>query len=201
MYNTEEPSSNDSIVIKPITIVRTGDLSRKSIVRISTSDETAKAGKDYKAKTETITFEPGVSALDFDINILFDTDDENLENFKVYLGPQDPIAAIFGKIISSSVVIKDNSENKEQNLLMSKYDPLTLISDNTERLPSSPYLMSLREFSLDNILKDDQKITMASSAYPLICVHVSHFKNKCFTKLFQTNSSRVSKIFLTRWLR
>ena len=69
-FNTEEPSGHDATVIKPITIVRTGDLSRTSIVRVSTADKTATA--DYKPKTEILTFNQGMSALDFEIEILYD---------------------------------------------------------------------------------------------------------------------------------
>jgi hypothetical protein len=172
-YYTERPSSNDSIIIKPITVVRSGDLSRKSIVRISTSDGSAIAGKNYKSKTESVTFEPGVSALDFDIKILYRLEDTE-KYFKVYLGPQNPVAAIFGKIKSSNVYIKDI--NSGINYIKSQNEPL-FMNENIERLPSSPYLMSIREFSVNDLIKDsineDQKISLASSSYPLICIHVS----------------------------
>lgn len=164
--------SNDSIIIKPITVVRGGDLSRKSIVRISTSDGTAIAGRDYKSKTETITFEPGVSALDFDIKILYKLEDERKTlDFKVYLGPQDPVSAVFGKIKSSKVFIKD-SISETNNLESQNSAPY----DNSDRLASSPYLMSIRDFPVNDVVKDflaePQKMTLASSAYPLICIHV-----------------------------
>lgn len=108
-YHTEEPSSPDSSVIKPVTIVRSGDLSRTTLVRISTSDDTAQAGLDYKPKTETIKFAPGVSALDFDIEIFPDEEREGLESFRVVLGPQDPVAGVYGRYKSANVIIRDSS--------------------------------------------------------------------------------------------
>lgn len=108
-YHTEEPSSPDSSVIKPVTIVRSGDLSRTTLVRISTSDDTAQAGLDYKPKTETIKFAPGVSALDFDIEIFPDEEREGLESFRVVLGPQDPVAGVYGRVKSANVIIRDSS--------------------------------------------------------------------------------------------
>lgn len=107
MYHTEEPSSLDSSIVKPITILRSGDLSRTTLVRISTSDDTALAGLDYKPKTETIKFSPGVSALDFDIEIFHDEEREGMESFRVILGPQDPVAGIYGKVKSANVIIRD----------------------------------------------------------------------------------------------
>lgn len=86
IFHTEEPSSSDASVIKPITVVRTGDLSRTTIVRVSTSDDTAVAGIDYKPRTETLTFLPGVSALDFDVEIFYDNEREKTESFTVNLG-------------------------------------------------------------------------------------------------------------------
>ena len=173
-YYTEKPSSNDSIVVKSITIVRSGDLSRKSVVRISTSDGTAIGGRDYKSKTDIISFEPGVSALDFDINILYGSGDEKEAlDFKVFLGPQDPVAAIFGKI-KSSIIYINNNLNSDMQIYS---DPLLLI---TERLPSLPYLISMKDLPANEVLKDfletEQKLAYASSSYPLICIHVSGTK-------------------------
>ena len=54
IYYTDEPSSSDASVIKPLTVIRTGDLSRTTEVRISTSDDTAIGGLDFKPRTERV---------------------------------------------------------------------------------------------------------------------------------------------------
>lgn len=117
IYYTEEPSTSDSTVVKSIPILRSGDLTRTSFVRVSTSDGTARAGLDYKPKTENLKFEPGVSALDFEIEILHDNEQEGPESFKVILGPQDPVSGIFGKIKTSTVIIKDSFSNNQKDII------------------------------------------------------------------------------------
>ena len=59
-----------------ITVVRTGDTSGTQSVDYATSNNTATAGSDYTATSGTLTFNPGVAALDFTIPILNDTTDE-----------------------------------------------------------------------------------------------------------------------------
>ena len=149
---TEEPSSDDASVVRLVTVVRTGDLSRTSVVRISTADLTATAGRDYKPRTETLTFGPGVSALDLDVHIMPDEERETIETFLVNLGPQDPVAAVFGPIISAKVSIQDKFGNNASNISNPK---------------SSPYLASLAHFPAD---LGEQ----VPSGEPLICLHVSH---------------------------
>ncbi|RMZ95166.1 extracellular matrix FRAS1, partial [Brachionus plicatilis] len=108
VYYTEEPSTSDSSVVKSVPILRSGDLTRTSYVRAGTSDGTARAGLDYKPKTEVLKFAPGVSVLDFEVEILHDYEREGHESFRVILGPQDPVSGIFGKIKTATVVIKDS---------------------------------------------------------------------------------------------
>jgi hypothetical protein len=175
-YDTEEPSSNDASIIKSITVLRTGDLSRTSIVRVSTSDNTAIAGVDYKPKTETITFLPGISAMDFDVEIFYDKLNEPNEMFFVNLGPQDPVAAIFGKWITANVLIKDS--NDATNSSSSK----NLMNDQTVFAKALPYVISL-QYYLDQLNKSqsanqrgDQQ-SFAPADVPLICFHVSFWKN------------------------
>lgn len=172
-YHTEEPSSNDSLVIKTITVIRTGDLSRASVVRISTSDGTAVAGIDYKPKTEMLTFEPGVSAIDFEIKILFDFDLESVEDFKVYLGPQDPVSAVFGKITSASVFIHENGNLGEGDI----FNTINTDYSNFRFLSGMPFATSLAYYvfnkSLDNRFDDRIGIQLVPPGEPLICIHVS----------------------------
>ncbi len=180
-YFTEEPSSNDTIVIKPITITRTGDLSRNSVVRVSTSDNTALAGQDYKPKTEMITFEPGVSALDFDIRILYDVDAEDLEYFRVVLGPQDPVSAVFGEATTANVFIKDNGISKfnfENSLRV--VDVLAKNMESSTTLLAST-MSKMNEMGLGQPMVTSIKSNQGANKHvidlvagaPLICIHVN----------------------------
>ena len=66
--------------------------------------------------------------------------------------------------------------NSGTNYIKSQTDSL-FINENIERQVSSPYLLSIREFSVNDTIKDfineDQKISLVSSSYPLICINVS----------------------------
>ena len=157
-YNTEEPSSSDTTIIKPVTVSRSGDLSRTTIVRISTADNTAIAGVDYKPKTETLTFLPGVSAVDFDVEIFHDSEREVTESFYINLGPQDPISGVFGEITKAEILIHDTND-------------LNGIKSNKNSI--EPFVSSLYEFLNDGANKNDG--IYAPSDESLICFHVSFF--------------------------
>lgn len=185
VYHTEEPSSSDSSIVKPITIVRTGDLSRVTIVRISTSDDTATAGLDYKPKTEMIKFVPGVSALDFEIEIFHDDEKEDLESFRVMLGPQDPVSGMFGKIKSAAVIIRDSFLVFNQSSPSNSPNKSTLYFDPVNQLESRfniPYIDSLYYFALLNstLNNDINEInySMVPNGEPLICLEVSLYSKK-----------------------
>ena len=166
VYYTDEPTSSDTSVVKPLTIIRTGDLSRITIVRISTSDDTATAGKDYTQKTELIKFGPGVSALDFEIQILYDELNEPNESFLVTLGPLEPVSGIFGKVKSASVVIRESnrdSQSSNSNLIQQKVNEVYSLFEK-------PYLTSLKSYLVNRT--DSAQQRFVANGEPLICVHV-----------------------------
>lgn len=184
LYYTEEPTSSDSTVVKSITVVRTGDLSRITTVRISTVDDTATAGLDYKPKTEILKFNPGVSALDFDVEILYDNINEVSESFKVVLGPQDPVSGIFGKTKQATVVIRDSgstsstiSTNLNSNLNDYFSLPISQQISHINKLFSQPFLTSLVYLVSPNSYNNmiGKNSTYATSREPLICLHVIFF--------------------------
>lgn len=175
-FNTEEPSGHDATVIKPITIVRTGDLSRTSIVRVSTADKTATAGLDYKPKTEILTFNPGVSALDFEIEILYDDEKEPVEIFSINLGPKDPISGFFGKITTANVFIYDNNASDSDSLKNRTSDPMFSYDKQKK---DTPFVKSLHSFLLNQTDFDD---FYAVSDEPLICFHPCNANNPFYDK-------------------
>lgn len=164
IYYTEEPSSSDSTVVKSVPILRSGDLTRTSYVRVSTSDGTARAGIDYKPKTEVLKFAPGVSALDFEIEIIHDYERETSESFFVTLGPQDPVSGMFGNITTATVIIQDSFSNNQ-----------------SDKIANSPiYLNSL----LYHVVHKDAK-TFLPVGEPLICLEVRFF---LLIKIFFSNN-------------
>jgi hypothetical protein len=169
VYNTEEPSSSDASVIKSVTVVRTGDLSRTTIVRASTTDDTAVAGRDYKPKTQTLTFQPGVSALDFDVEVFYDSEHEQTESFSVNLGPQDPVSGVFGEIVTANVLIRDTKAFRN-NGSISEYDSYVL-----NKKFVMPFVTSLNTYLLSGERGSGLKKGnyFAASDKPLICLNVS----------------------------
>lgn len=58
-YDVHEPSRAGSMSTVLLTVLRTGDASRQSEVRVTTRDGTAVAGQDYHPKSHMLTFRPG----------------------------------------------------------------------------------------------------------------------------------------------
>lgn len=58
-YDVAEPTQPGSMSTVMITVIRSGDCSRQSEVRVTTRDENALAGRDYHAKSQVLTFRPG----------------------------------------------------------------------------------------------------------------------------------------------
>jgi hypothetical protein len=157
-FTIDEPTNSNMIVKIPIGIKRTGDVSHSTQVRVSTSDGTALAGLDYKPATQMITFQPGVSFVDFKIQILFDNINETQqpEHFYVTLGPQAPISAIFGEIRKSTIQIIDRP-NGDQNTPMIGSNLITEMTSNNEYLTcidicdhQNPYHASNQQFCSQN---------------------------------------------------
>jgi hypothetical protein len=185
VYYTDEPTSSDTSVVKPLTIIRTGDLSRITIVRISTSDDTATAGKDYKQKTELIKFNPGVSALDFEIEILYDELNEPSESFIVTLGPLEPVSGIFGKVKSASVIIRESNGDATQS------SNSNLIQQNINEVYSlfeKPFITSLKSY-LENSTDSTQQ-RFVSNGEALICIHVIFFYNIYTSLKYRSRKSK-----------
>lgn len=145
-------------------------MSRTSIVRVSTADKTATAGLDYKAKTELLTFNPGVSALDFEIEILYDDEKEPVEIFTINLGPKDPISGFFGKITTANVFIYDNNAS-DSNMLKNKTHESGFNFDKNKK--DIPYIKPLFSFLANHTNKEQNDFEFfAPSDQPLICLHV-----------------------------
>lgn len=147
-----------------MTVSRSGDLSRTTIVRISTADNTAMAGIDYKPKTETLTFLPGVSAVDFDVEIFHDNEREVTESFYVNLGPQDPISGVFGEITKAEILIHNTNGNSQDYV-----DPNGMKSN---KKVMEPFVTSLFKFLINGV-DGDYGSSDAPSDESLICFHVT----------------------------
>jgi hypothetical protein len=181
IYYTEEPSTSDSSVVKQVTVIRSGDLSRVSLVRVSTQDESATAGRDYKPKTEVLQFDQGVAALDFEIEIYPDNEKESTESFRIVLGPQDPVSGVFGKIKQATVLLQDNSFTAHNfSVNRSDHGGSSSNSAQNRRNSNMPYISSLDDYiqsegsmNDDEVQQQQQRLSgYAPNGKPLICIQV-----------------------------
>ena len=78
-------------------------------VNFSTVDHTAKAGSDYVATNQSITFLAGQTTKSFDVSLINDTSGERLEDFKVQINSvtnaKVGVGVADGKIIDDDVVV------------------------------------------------------------------------------------------------
>eukprot|EP00931_Biecheleriopsis_adriatica_P064343 TRINITY_DN39137_c0_g1_i1.p1 TRINITY_DN39137_c0_g1~~TRINITY_DN39137_c0_g1_i1.p1 ORF type:complete len:821 (+),score=131.44 TRINITY_DN39137_c0_g1_i1:95-2557(+) len=91
---------------------RTGEISMESKVSYKTRSGSATAGKDFKAKEDSIVFKPGETSKNIDIEIINDDEYEDTEEFYVDLvshtTSDSSIYAGFGAEKTTTVVIVDD---------------------------------------------------------------------------------------------
>lgn len=100
-------ATGEGVGTTSITVVRTGDTSGTQSVDYATSNNTATAGSDYTATSGTLTFNPGVAALDFTVPILDDASDEPNELVNLTLSNPTNGAAL-GTPSTATLEIGDN---------------------------------------------------------------------------------------------
>lgn len=139
------PNSSTSAILS---VIRYGDTSLLSKVRISTIDGSASSGLDYYAKSKVFSFLPDETKKIFEIEILYNKRRNWALAFTVILGPNEVMNAEIGNK-SKAIVTIPRVESTESLIL-----------------PSVPVVVSLMYY--DDIRKG---LTQdAKSGYPLICI-------------------------------
>ncbi|KAF8770775.1 Extracellular matrix protein FRAS1 like protein [Argiope bruennichi] len=131
-----------------IPILRYGDVSMMSKIRVSTIDGSASSGLDYYAKSKLITFTPGERRKNFEIEILYNKRRNWAVGFTIILGPDEVINANIGNI--SRAFVRVASVQSTESLI----------------LPAVPLVISLLHY--DNVTKGMTE--NPRSGYPLICL-------------------------------
>src|SRR5262249_31402408 len=83
--NTSVTESDAANLTAVFTVTRSGPLDQASTVDFTTTDGTAKAGKDYVATSGSLTFDPGETTKTISVTVLGDLVDEYDEMFSVRL--------------------------------------------------------------------------------------------------------------------
>ncbi|KAG7168269.1 Extracellular matrix protein FRAS1-like, partial [Homarus americanus] len=148
VYTVAEPQARDLTSSLTVPIIRLGDISQVSRVMVSTRDGSAASGSDYHPLHAEVEFSPGDTMVDVEITIVHNPERQWHETLSVVLGPQDPINAELGAIISATITILDHE------------------SSGSSVLPAPPIVVSLLHF--DNI--EEHLGEPASPGYPLVCI-------------------------------
>uniref|UniRef100_F6SBL8 FRAS1-related extracellular matrix protein 2 n=1 Tax=Monodelphis domestica TaxID=13616 RepID=F6SBL8_MONDO len=176
-FNVREPKEPSQSVIVKIPVLRQGDTSKVSIVRVHTKDGSAVSGEDYLPVSEEIEFKEGETQHIVEIEVLFDGVREMREAFTVHLKPDE-------NMVAETQVTKAIVYIEEMNSM----------ADVT--FPSVPQIVSL-------LMYDDTLRSKDSSGpvpgYPVACVTACNPKYSDYEKTGSICASESINDTLTRY--
>ncbi|CAG09021.1 unnamed protein product, partial [Tetraodon nigroviridis] len=92
-FSVNEPRENGQVSVLKIPVLRVGDPSKVSIVRVHTKDGSANSGEDYHPISEEIVFKEGDTEHYVEVEVLYDSVREMREAFTVHLKPDENMVA------------------------------------------------------------------------------------------------------------
>ncbi|XP_069599688.1 FRAS1-related extracellular matrix protein 3 [Ranitomeya imitator] len=147
-YSVKEPQEVGKIAVVKIPILRVGDSSKVSIVRVHTKDGSATSGEDYNPLSEDIEFKEGDAEHFVDLEILYDGQREMREAFTVHLKPDDNMVA-----------------ETQMNKAIVYIEEMDSVADVT--FPAVPQVVSLLMY--DDTTKSKENPS-PPTGYPVVCV-------------------------------
>ncbi|KAF7645666.1 hypothetical protein LDENG_00200340, partial [Lucifuga dentata] len=146
-FSVNEPKESGHVSMVKIPVLRIGDTSKVSVVRVHTKDGSATSGEDYHPISDEIVFKKGDSEHYVEVEILFDGVREMREAFTVHLKPDENMVAET-KMSKAIIYIEETNS----------------MADVT--FPSVPKVVSLLHY--DDI--DKTRGSLPVAGYPVICV-------------------------------
>ncbi|XP_007950639.1 FRAS1-related extracellular matrix protein 2 [Orycteropus afer afer] len=179
-FSVSEPQEPGQSVVVKIPVVRQGDTSKVSIVRVHTKDGSATSGEDYHPVSEEIEFKEGETQHIVEIEVIFDGVREMREAFTVHLKPDE-------NMIAETQVTKAIVYIEEMNSM----------ADVT--FPSIPQIVSLLMYDDTSRVKESAG---PISGYPVVCITACNPKYSDFDKTGSICASENINDTLTqyRWL-
>ncbi|NWX84662.1 FREM2 protein, partial [Nothoprocta pentlandii] len=179
-FSVSEPKDSRQVAVVKIPVLRLGDSSKVSIVRVHTKDGSATSGEDYHPISEEIEFKEGETQHFVEIEVLFDGVREMREAFTVHLKPDENMVA---EIQSAKAIVYIEEINS--------------MADVT--FPSVPQVASLLIYDDTSRAKDR---TSPIAGYPVICITACNPKYEDFDKTGSICASENINNTLTqyRWL-
>ncbi|XP_075892924.1 FRAS1-related extracellular matrix protein 2-like [Nelusetta ayraudi] len=175
-FSVSEPKESGQVSIVKISVLRIGDTSKVSVVRVHTKDGSATSGDDYHPISEEIVFKESDTEHYVEVEILYDGVREMREAFTVHLKPDENMVAET-KMSKAIIYIEETNS----------------MADVT--FPSVPRVVSL--FHYDDIERNKDLLPMAG--YPVICVTACNPKYPDYDKTGSICKSENINNTLTRY--
>ncbi|KAG2457200.1 FRAS1-related extracellular matrix protein 2-like [Polypterus senegalus] len=176
-FSISEPKDAGQIVVVKLPILRLGDTSKVSVIRVHTKDGSATSGEDYNPVSEEIEFKEGETEHTVEVEILYDGVREMREAFTVHLKPDENMVA---EIQMNKAIIYIEETNS--------------MADVT--FPSVPQVVSL-------LLYDDtinaKENPHPPAGYPVVCVTACNPKYSDYDKTGSICASESINNTLTRY--
>ncbi|XP_072900029.1 FRAS1-related extracellular matrix protein 2-like [Hemitrygon akajei] len=176
-FSISEPKEPGQISVVKIPVLRLGDTSKVSIVRVHTKDGSATSGEDYNPLSEEIEFKEGETQHFVEVEVLYDGMREMREAFTIHLKPDENMVA--ETQISKAIVYIEEMHS---------------MADVT--FPSVPQVVSL-------LIYDDTSRAMENpsppAGYPVVCVTACNPKYSDYDKTGSICSSESINDTLTRY--
>ncbi|XP_024921627.1 FRAS1-related extracellular matrix protein 2, partial [Cynoglossus semilaevis] len=175
--SVSEPKEAGSVATVKIPVVRLGDTSKVSVVRVHTKDGSAVSGEDYHPVSQDIEFKEGDKQHVVEVEVLFDGVREMRESFTLHLKPDE-------NMVAETQAIKVIVYIEETNSM----------ADVT--FPSLPHVVSLLHY--DNVARTPENLH-PTAGYPVICVTACNTKYPDYEKTGSICVSEQINNTLTRY--
>ncbi|XP_008295897.1 FRAS1-related extracellular matrix protein 2-like isoform X2 [Stegastes partitus] len=159
-FSVSEPKDAGAVATVRIPVVRVGDTSRVSLVRVHTKDGSAVSGEDYYPVSQDVEFKQGDKQHVVEVEVLFDGVREMREAFTLHLKPDE-------NMVAETQVTKVIVYIEETNSM----------ADVT--FPSLPHVVSL--FHYDDVARTQENLH-PPAGYPVICVTACNTKYPDYDK-------------------
>ncbi|XP_077427082.1 FRAS1-related extracellular matrix protein 3 [Vanacampus margaritifer] len=179
-YSVREPQVKGDVAFVRIPILRAGDTSKVSVVRVHTKDGSATSGEDYNPLSEDVEFKEDDKEHFVEIEILYDGQREMREAFTVHMKPDDNMVAEI-----------------QMNKAIVYIEEMDSVADVT--FPAVPHVVSLLMYDDTSKTKDNPNPV---NGYPVVCVTACNPKYNDFDKTGSICSAESINDTLTqyRWL-
>ncbi|GCB80094.1 hypothetical protein scyTo_0018014 [Scyliorhinus torazame] len=179
-YSIQEPQEAGELAIVTIPVLRLGDASKVSIVRVHTKDGSATSGEDYNPLSKDIEFKEGETEHFIQVEVVYDGEREMREAFTVHLKPDENMVA-----------------ETQMNKAIVYIEEMDSVADVT--FPAVPQVVSLLMY--DDTAKAKES-PYPPAGYPTVCITACNPKYSDYDKTGSICSAENINDTLTqyRWL-